>query len=400
MLTRLHAAHDQYGAIANDLLKRLEAIEEEGDSQVEGQLNSIFALKRNAEWVLIGATAISIALAGLASVFGFRAISRPLSAMAQELQTRKSDLGITLLVKSDDEIGKVSASFNRFTEAMRGTVGMIVTVAEELGTDLVSLRAVVAEIVTGTRRQQGEIHQAASALTELSVSAQEVATNAQRAAVATTNMDEHVKRGQSVVGQTVTSIEELAGDVTKASTVIQGLQSDTQAIGAILDVIREIADQTNLLALNAAIEAARAGEQGRGFAVVADEVRTLAQRTQDSTQEIQEKIHRLQASALQAVQVMDLSQRRAMANKQESLEIQEVFAKILLHVNDLNTMNMSIASAAEEQSAVVTEIDRNVVAVTEVVGQTAEGTVRASRLMDQVAALSSQQREVVRSFKI
>ncbi|QKQ28087.1 hypothetical protein HUE57_18690 [Candidatus Reidiella endopervernicosa] len=203
-----------------------------------------------------------------------------------------------------------------------------------------------------------------------------------------------------MVEHTIDVINTLASEVEHAASVIHTLEQESADIGTVLDVIRGIAEQTNLLALNAAIEAARAGEQGRGFAVVADEVRSLASRTQTSTQEIDEMISRLQSGAADAVKAMESSSNQAQAGVEQAAEAGSSLDAITNAVAQINDMNTQIASAGEEQSAVAEEINRNIVTISSVADETAGGAVQTSNASAEVARLSEQLQALVQQFRI
>lgn len=217
-------------------------------------------------------------------------------------------------------------------------------------------------------KQQYEMEQVATAVNQMSSTVQEVAANTSEAADAAVTARGESSTGQSVVEETMKSIQSLADEVQVAGDVIQKLRDDSNTIGGVLDVIRGISDQTNLLALNAAIEAARAGEAGRGFAVVADEVRTLAQRTGESTEEIQNMIERLQNGAEEAVQVMEQGRKRAVSSVEQASKAGESLDTITLSVQKISDYNTQIATAAEEQSVAADGIHNNIVSISDLCG--------------------------------
>jgi methyl-accepting chemotaxis protein len=227
-----------------------------------------------------------------------------------------------------------------------------------------------------------------------------VARNASSAADEAHTADLEAQQGKQVVSETTQAISSLANEVDNASTVIQKLESDSESISSILDVIRGIAEQTNLLALNAAIEAARAGEQGRGFAVVADEVRSLANRTQESTQEIQKMIEKLQSGASDAVEVMVKGRDWANTSVEKAEQAASALERITKAVDVINSMNTQIATAAEEQSAVAQEIDRNVTNIHQVSNQTADGATQTAGASDELARLATDLQQLVSHFKL
>ena len=234
----------------------------------------------------------------------------------------------------------------------------------------------------------------------MNATAQEVARSATQAASSAKSADDEAGLGREVVGQAVVSINTLAGEVERAAGVIERLEKDSGQIGTVLEVIRAIAEQTNLLALNAAIEAARAGEQGRGFAVVADEVRSLASRTQQSTEEVNRIIEQLQAGTREAATVMEQSRAQASASVERASRAGESLNAIARAVGDINEMNAQIASAAEEQSAVSEEISRNVTNISEVGQQSAEGTRQLKVAAEELAGLSAHLQAMVGQFRI
>ena len=249
-------------------------------------------------------------------------------------------------------------------------------------------------------QQQSQIEQVATAMNEMTATATEVATNARSAADAAQNADGDVNSGMVIVEQTVTSINSLAAEVERANDVIRTLQSDSEEIGSVLDVIRGIAEQTNLLALNAAIEAARAGEQGRGFAVVADEVRTLASRTQQSTEEIQKMIERLQSGANDAVHVMEESHIQAKNSVDQAGKTGDALKKITLAVNTINQMNLEISNAAGQQTEVAREIDMNLNQINQASHESVSNAGEASQESENLNQLASHLQELMQQFKV
>jgi len=237
-------------------------------------------------------------------------------------------------------------------------------------------------------------------MNEMTTSVHEVARNASEASQSAARANDESTEGKKVVGKAIDSIDGLSNEVKKAADVIKELESDSEKIGAVLDVIQGIAEQTNLLALNAAIEAARAGEQGRGFAVVADEVRTLASRTQQSTQEIEQMIERLQKGARTAVTVMQEGSKQANETTGLAADAAASLEGIIRAIGTINDMNAQIASAAEEQGAVAEEINRNVVKINEGVQDVAAGSDQTATATEELARLASELRESVQRFRI
>ncbi|WP_410478594.1 methyl-accepting chemotaxis protein [Pseudomonas sp. zfem004] len=252
----------------------------------------------------------------------------------------------------------------------------------------------------GVHKQMVEIDQVATAVQEMTATAQDVARNATQAAQAASEADRAANQGLEIVRDTSHSISALAGEIGRAVTVVQDLARDSENINAILVAIRAIAEQTNLLALNAAIEAARAGEQGRGFAVVADEVRNLAQKTQQATQEIQQMIQQLQQGTREVVKVMEDSQGKTDVSVQQASRAAQSLESITQAVSVINDMNTQIASAAEQQSAVAEDINRNVISIGQVAGEVAGGADESSQASAELTKLAEQQRRLINQFRV
>ena len=339
---------------------------------------------------------------GVAS-FITASIKRPLdlamSAM-DDIAQGEGDLTRRLQVSGKDEVAGLGRAFNRFAERVQAMVKEVAGSAGELTGSADQLAALTADTDGEVQKSRHEIDQVATAMNEMAATVQEVARNANDAAAAAAAANDEAQNGRSVVTKTSQAIDSLAGEIERAAEVIHHLEEDSDAIGTVLDVIRGIAEQTNLLALNAAIEAARAGEQGRGFAVVADEVRTLASRTQQSTEEIQEMIERLQERARSAVSVMEQSRQGAQLGVEQAAATGESLGAITDAVTRINDMNTQIASAAEEQSAVAEEINRNVVNVSQVVDRTADTSHRITESSGNLTRLAGQLHGLIAQFKI
>ncbi|WP_446737434.1 methyl-accepting chemotaxis protein [Pseudomonas sp. TTU2014-080ASC] len=252
----------------------------------------------------------------------------------------------------------------------------------------------------GMQKQLAEIELVATAVHEMTATAQDVARNATLAAESANHADLAANQGKSTVQQTATAIGALAEEIGRAVGVVQTLAKDSENINAILVAIRGIAEQTNLLALNAAIEAARAGEQGRGFAVVADEVRNLAQKTQHATEEIQLMIQQLQNGTREVVRVMEQSQAKTNDSVEHANEAADSLETITRAVSVINDMNTQIASAAEEQSAVAEDINRNVNNIGQVANEVASGANEANQASAELTRLAEQQRRLINQFKV
>jgi methyl-accepting chemotaxis protein len=302
--------------------------------------------------------------------------------------------------KSKDEIGHIATAFNRMADKFSTAISQVKEAIAQLAAAAEETSVVNAQTTSGINQQQMETSQVATAITEMNATVHEVARSAVAAAEAAKDADTTFEEGKLVVDKIIDAITELANEVEQSSQVIRELEHESESIGSVLDVIKGIAEQTNLLALNAAIEAARAGEQGRGFAVVADEVRTLAGRTQQSTQEIEEMINRLQSGANKAVQVMEVGKQKSMHGVEQASAAGEALNTINQAVDRINTMNTQIASAAEEQSTVTEEINRNIVNINEVAEQTSEGAKQAAIASDDLSRLAEELKQLVSQFKV
>lgn len=317
-----------------------------------------------------------------------------------DIASGEGDLTQRLDDSGKDEVATLSQAFNKFINRIHEMVMHVSASTQQLATAADEMSSISEDTLQGINRQQSETEQAATAMNEMTSTVQEVARSASDASMAATEADKEAINGNSVVNLVVNEIRELASEVNTSADAINELNDDTENIGSVLVVIRGIAEQTNLLALNAAIEAARAGEQGRGFAVVADEVRTLASKTQESTQEIQQMIERLQAGAKSAVAAMEEGVGKATSTVTRAEEAGEVLHNITKAVAQIADMNTQIATAAEEQSSVAEEINRNVVTVNEIATETADGAQRNSVSSNELSRLSLELQELVGSFKI
>jgi methyl-accepting chemotaxis protein len=326
-------------------------------------------------------------------------LNQALSAMA-DIAGGEGDLTRRLDDSGNDEISQLAHGFNLFSSIVQNMVREVTGYTGRLAGEAGRLSVVTEETSKGALHQQQETDEVATAVNEMAATGQEVARNANHAAEAAHNADVAAIHGRQVVGHTIESIDTLAREVEKASAVINRLESDSESIGGVLDVIKGIAEQTNLLALNAAIEAARAGEQGRGFAVVADEVRTLASRTQTSTAEIQTMIERLQGGARDAVTVMDNSRSKAEETVGQAAKAGTSLDEITTAVKTINDLNTQIASAAEEQNAVADDINHKVSRISEITDKTAAGAQQTASASNELNQLADHLKKMVAQFKV
>ena len=310
------------------------------------------------------------------------------------------DLRTRVEVPSRDEVGQIAEAFNTMVESLQSVLGQVAVATASLNAQSEQLAAMSRATRNAADRQKNETHQSASAMNEMATTVQEVARNTSAAAAETRNATEEAGVGRQVVTEVMDAIDTLASEIRDAAEVITGLKQDSEAIGGILEVIREVAEQTNLLALNAAIEAARAGEQGRGFAVVADEVRTLASRTNASAQEIQQMIERVQGRTDQAVAVMDRSRQQAQLSVKKAADAGASLQRITGMIGQISDMNVQIASASEEQSAVAEEINRNILAIHRIAEENAAGTAQLEASSQELERLAHELQAGLAGFKL
>lgn len=329
---------------------------------------------------------------------------RAFKPMEEAVQTMKQisdgDLTMEINSNSNDEVGHLLQGMSAMVTNLHEVITRLLAMSQQLGQSSTQLRQQADETNAGVSEQLLETEQVATAMNEMSATVQEVARNAADAADAASRAHNDANDGQQVVEKAISSIHTLDSGIQSSADAIRKLQDETSEIGGVLDVIRGIAEQTNLLALNAAIEAARAGEQGRGFAVVADEVRTLAGRTQQSTQDIQTMIERLQSGANETVSSMQRSIEQVQDSVETTVQAGQALETITSAVTIINDMNLQIASAAEEQSSVAEEINRNVVNINQVAEQSAEGVSKTASASDELNHLTNELSQLVGRFKV
>ena len=368
------------------------------------KLQSDLAEQRKAD--TFGMAMVGLVIAGLGLLVIWlvgHGIARPLRqmvAMLDDIAQGEGDLTRRLTSDRADELGSIAKGFNTFLAKLQAMISQVVTSVQSVSDSSEHTADIAIRTNQGVHKQMVEIDQVATAVHEMTATAQDVARNATQAAQAASHADQAASQGMQIVRDTSSAIGALAEEIGRAVGVVQTLAKDSENINAILIAIRGIAEQTNLLALNAAIEAARAGEQGRGFAVVADEVRNLAQKTQQATEEIQSMIQQLQQGTREVVRVMEDSQHKTDQSVEHAAKAAQALETITQAVSVINDMNTQIASAAEEQSAVAEDINRNVINIGQVANEVAGGADESSAASAGLTKLAEQQRRLINQFKV
>lgn len=330
-----------------------------------------------------------------------RGISRPIAlAVESAKRVAAGDLTQTIISTSRDETGQLLTALADMQTGLKITIQQIASAADQLASAAEELNAVTEESGRGLARQNAEIQQAATAVTEMTTAAEAVARNAASTSEASNLASAEAQRGRDQTRDAATAINDVSNGISSSTAQVEELASRVRDIEKVLDVIRGIADQTNLLALNAAIEAARAGEQGRGFAVVADEVRALAARTQASTGEIEGMIGTVQRSADKAVLAMGASRELAASTQSLSHAAGEALERIAEGIAQINDRNLVVATAAEQQANVAREVDRNLSNIHELSTQTAAGFSQTSASSHELSLLAISFSDLVGKFKL
>ncbi|MCU8029843.1 methyl-accepting chemotaxis protein [Shewanella sp. SM73] len=331
-----------------------------------------------------------------------RSVMNPINDILSKLKLihQDSDLTVKFTTFNHDELGQISTSLTQVIEHLRGILHSIAEAANTVNSSANELSSFTQATNKRMQQQQAETEQTATAMNEMTATVAEVAQSASAAADSAKDADTYAANGNNIVMQSINSMSQLSDQIQKTAQVIGFLSNESQNIGRVLDVIKSIAEQTNLLALNAAIEAARAGEQGRGFAVVADEVRTLAQRTQKSTQEIEAMIATLQQGVKEAVNAMEIGINQVDDANDKANQAGQALKEIVSSVDSITELNTHIATAAEEQSSVAESINRSIIAISDIAEHSTASAAELSESVVNLTKLANSMRNQVSAFKL
>jgi methyl-accepting chemotaxis protein len=370
--------------------------------EAEAYAEAIASRDQTIYMITIAAIVLLIISGALGWIYS-AALARPLErivASLEDISSGSGDLTVRLDASSKDELGQLAGAFNRFVEKIDTIMREISGSTNDLTTASENLSTVTNDTRLNMEQQQNEIHQVATAIEEMAATVREVARNTQATATAANHAEDQVSEGKNIVGHSVSAVQHLSDRIKQSHEVISALQQDSLSVGTVLDVIRGIAEQTNLLALNAAIEAARAGEHGRGFAVVADEVRNLAMKTQESTEEIRGIIESLQERSTETTKLLQENNVDIETTVDLSEKTQHAFQEIQDAMRHLLDMSTQIASASEEQSAVTEEIAQNIGRISQAAEDTVAGAEQTAASSEMLTSIGDGLFRLVGQFQV
>ncbi|KUM52102.1 methyl-accepting chemotaxis protein [Rheinheimera sp. EpRS3] len=392
---------DQMTPVANEITQQLGQLDDINQKAAQDARESSIATYESAKVAVIILIVVAVGIAVAVSILISRSISQPLARSVVSARfIADGDLTQQVTIEGRDELTDLAQALQQMQQKLRDAISHISSSSSQLASAAEELNVVTDESAKALQLQNDEVQQAATAITEMSSAVDEVAGTAMKTSEASSQSANLAKDGTQKVIQTRSVIEKMNADVRQSTTVINTLAEKVSSINQVLEVIRNVADQTNLLALNAAIEAARAGEAGRGFAVVADEVRSLAHRTQTSTGEIEQMIQQVQSSAKEAVNAMQLISGNADNAQNVAKSAADALELIAENIMAISDQNHVIAGAAEEQSKVAREIDRNIVTISDLAAQTAAGSNQTTASASELSRLAVELNTLVSKFKV
>lgn len=381
-----------------DSINDLIVLNERGSQEAVSAASSEYNATRLFTWVLMG---ISVLLTVVVASLFTRSIITPVrELLVSTSKIAEGDLRVAIAVNGKDELTELQQSTAAMQMNLKTTLQHISEASGQLASAAEEMSSITRESSAGIERQSMETDQAATAVNEMTAAVEEVARNAVSASQSTQDSQRSAKIGQERVTQTIASIEKLSATVQQTGMEVEGLAKQAQDIARVVEVIRSIAEQTNLLALNAAIEAARAGEQGRGFAVVADEVRALAHRTQTSTQEIEQMIAKIQICSNEAVSSMTMNRSEAVDSLKIAHEAGQAITQITEAIADINDRNLLIATASEEQAHVARSVDQNLISIRDLSIQSSSAAGQTSIASHELSKLAMDLKQIVSQFSI
>jgi methyl-accepting chemotaxis protein len=375
----------------------------EQDKRMEAMVKKSSAMSDKIQAMMLGLVIVAIILAMVMMLVVIRSIKKPLTAvqdMVLDIAQGEGDLTKRLDYRSRDELGDICTGFNSFMDKLHGIISSIAGNTTQVAAAASQLMAASEQIATGAEEVAAQAGTVATAGEEMSATSGDIAQNCQMAAEGSNQASRAASEGSQVVNNTVQVMGRIASRVQETAKTVESLGARSDQIGAIVATIQDIADQTNLLALNAAIEAARAGEQGRGFAVVADEVRALAERTTKATREISEMIKAIQNETKGAVAAMEAGVSEVEQGTMEAAKSGQALQEILEQINAVTMQVNQVATAAEEQTATTGEISNNIHQITEVVQDTAKNAQESATSATQLARTAEELQRIVRQFKL